>query len=1078
MEERYFIPVGYVIIPTLIFILSIITLLTYGFGVYLLILFLFLFEIVSFFILQTYFLKGQINNLNRMILLIIPSIIFLIVMYYIWGFLALITLLSFFALIGFIAINIEKPKKSIIEKPKVFEETKKRLSTEEEKKIIEKIQNSVEKINIKIKQIEKNDIFTLPGKTILLNECKTTLNLINEIKSYKESLSSDCKTFIEKIETEIGILNKKIVALYQKIYERNLSRKIEDRISIINECCNKIENMYTYLIYSDKINLIKICKHHLKSIKDLENNNDNFSKELLSIISDSINEINIKIKKIENYNKEFIKNRKIKYNYLLKTEKYPLDDKQQTAVIKDDKYNLVLAGAGSGKTEVLTNRIAYLINREPDTISPEKILALAFQKDARKEMEKRLKDRWEFNVKIKTFHAFGYEVVKNFYKKEPNLYGGKNHDINRKILINDLYKKELQKPQFQNIVIDYMKNIGSEEKILDMADFQIKREFYEYQKNLKIKTLNGKEVKSLAERDIMNFFLTHKLNGKYIDIDYEVPPDGVYYKNEEGVSRHFYPDFLFKKFDIYLEHWAVGKDNTSYFRSYEVGMNKKKKWFAEQNKYDLIETKAYEYEENPNEFNKILKERFLGALKNREPDKKFELTPINYEELVNKVWKDCKEYVEKLPNHISDFIKIAKVNNFQPNDLKQRLQKESWLPIQITFARIAIELFEKYQNEMKKLDAIDYEDMINDAIVLLRENNDFYKDTFDHILIDEYQDISEQRYKLINELLKKNSKCKLFCVGDDWQSISGFSGSDLNYIIDFEKYFNNYARTDLTTNYRSNKSVVETGVEIISNNSNKLEKETRSNNDNVGNIQIYVSNTKKKDFTYFYEETTESCLNIIQELLDSKDEKHNPNDIMILSRILKNPMLKDTLLNRAKEKNIPIYCPRESGRFNENKIPLMSVHQSKGLEAKTVFILDVCKGLYGFPCELNSPVVFDIVKKDNKEDKESEERRLFYVAVTRARENVFIYTQESEESKFLNEINKYVSRKRIDFSTSSSISKEEKLLKKDDNKIKQVYGGYQRIGYDSRRCDNCNKVIPKESQYCPECGSKLLPIIE
>ncbi len=1071
MEERYFIPVGYVIIPSFIFGLSIITLFSYGLEVFLLILFLFSFELVSFFILQKYYLKGEINNLYRMILSIIPSIIFLLVIYYFGGVLPLITLLSFFALIVFIAINIEKPK--------VFEETKKRLSTEDEKKIIEKIQNSVKKINIKIKQIEKNDIFTLPEKTILLNECKTTLNLINEIKSYKESLSSDCKTFIEKIETEIGILNKKIVALYQNIYERKLSRKIEDRITIINECCNKIENMYTYLIYSDKINLIKICKHHLKSIKDLENNNDNFSKELLSIISDSINEINIKIKKIENYNKEFIKNRKIKYKYLLKTEKYPLDDKQQTAVIKDDTYNLVLAGAGSGKTEVLTNRIAYLIERKPDTIQSDKILALAFQRDAREEMEKRLEDRWKFNLKIKTFHAFGKELIEKYTGFEAKLLSKnkKNYEFLRKKLIKELYEEELKKSQFQEYVIDYMKYIGSEDTLLEIPDFKTKEENYNYRINQKIKTLNGWEVRSPAERDIMNFFLSHKLDGEDIEIKYEIPPEGMYYENEDGILKNLYPDFLFPKYNIYLEHWAVNKDNKSRYPNYEKGMNQKIKMFSEQDKYILFETSAYEYEENPDRFKKLLEKRFIDAIKKKEPGKKCELSTIKYVELVNKVWYDSRD-VEKIPNDISKFIEIAKVHDFYPKDLKQRLQNKSWLPIQKTFAKFAIIIYEKYRNKMKEIDKIDFEDMINNSIDILKENKDFYRNSFDHILIDEYQDISEQRYKLIYELLKKNPKCKLFCVGDDWQSIAGFSGSNLNYIINFDKFFRNNASTKLPINYRSNKSIVETGVEIINHNSNKLDKETKSNNEKIGKIQIYIApKTDKKDFIQYYQEITESCLNIVQELLDNKDEKHNPNDIMILLRIFKNSYLKKILLERAKEKNIPVYCPKDEDKLDVSKIPLMTVHESKGLEAKTVFILDVIKGKFGFPCELESPVIFDIVKKETIEDKESEERRLFYVAVTRAKNDVFIYTQESEESKFLNEINKHVDRSPIDFSTSKTEPVEEKIIKKYDKTKKSIYGGVRRVDYKSRRCENCNRIIPKDSENCPECGYKQLPII-
>lgn len=598
-----------------------------------------------------------------------------------------------------------------------------------------------------------------------------------------------------------------------------------------------------------------------------------------------------------------------------------------------------------------------------------------------------------------------------------------------------------------------------------------------------IEESNGDKDGLSDERDIMNFFLTHKLNGEYIDITYEISPDEMDYKDERGILKHVYPDFLFPKYDIYLEHWAVDEDDISIFDGYEIGMNKKKQWFDGQDKYILFETRAFEYGDKSYFFNK-LEERFLDALKKRYPDLQFEFTPIEYHELVTKVYKDCKAYVKKIPSDISKFVKIAKVNDFSPDDIRTRLDDESWLPIQKTFGKIAVNIYEKYQNELTKRKEIDYEEMINDAVEILKTNKEFYRDTFEHILIDEYQDISEQRYYLINELLKKNPSCKLFCVGDDWQSIMSFSGSNLDYFINFNDFFPNNEMTDLPINYRSNKSVVETGNEIIKHNSKKIAKETIANNKEEGKIQIFISNHEKEDFWGYYEEIAQNCLDDIQVLINSESNNHKPNDIKVLTRILSNPKLKEILLQRAKERNIPLYCPKDTNKLFPDKIPLMTVHGSKGLEAKTVFILDVCKGLYGFPCELEDSIIFNVAKKHKIDDKEAEERRLFYVAITRAKKDVIIYTQKSQESKFLNEISKYVSRTSINekIIPTSNIKREnnenKKIFNSKKSEIKQKYSLHKRVNWNSRTCNYCNQVIPKELVTCPKCGNKLLPIIE
>jgi DNA helicase-4 len=476
------------------------------------------------------------------------------------------------------------------------------------------------------------------------------------------------------------------------------------------------------------------------------------------------------------------------------------------------------------------------------------------------------------------------------------------------------------------------------------------------------------------------------------------------YVDEDG-SQTPQPDFFFPDFDIYIEHWALNKEGKvpEWFggenptNEYKKGMEAKQKKFQEQDKYVLVETTFGEFVDNPN-FTDILEKRMLETLTKKYPDKEFTFTYIDYSELVNKVWDECKVSVKTLPLNISNFIVIAKTYKLTPEKIKQRLRTENWSPLQDAFGRVAVRLYTEYEKKMESKGTIDFGDMINLAVDILKENEGFYQDAFDHILIDEYQDISTQRYNLIKVLMDKNPNCKLFCVGDDWQSIMGFTGSDLDFFVKFDEYFDHPARTDLTINYRSIKSVVDTGAEIIRHNgAAQLKKETTAHDDKIKPIKVYSSLHQKEYYKQYYSQIAEHCVKSVSEYLK---KGYKPEDIMILSRIVNRPKMIGPLLDYATMTKVPI--SKDSRKMHH--IRLMSVHESKGLQARAIFILNVDKDMYGFPCELENPDIFELAKKGWKKDREEEERRLFYVAVTRAKEDVNIYNQKCAESKFLKEI--------------------------------------------------------------------------
>lgn len=790
-------------------------------------------------------------------------------------------------------------------------------------------------------------------------------------------------------------------------------------VKILNKDWNDFLKCDTYLIYEDKFNFLHIVKNGNKETKVPWYLFWDF--KLKSNLKENFKKLQVYKDEIESYNKNFVIQKKKEYKDLFKKGNLTLDDNQQTAIITDDKHNLVVAGAGSGKTEVLITKIAYLIKRKLDNVKPERILALAFQNKAANEIKERLKERYGIDVEIRTFHSLGKKIIEDAFKKKynkaPTLKPECSEDWEYQIYIQRLFEKEIStNNKLQNDVIGFMKKYEDKEIIKQEADFKKKEEFYEYQRGLTYAALNGEKVKSEAEREILNFFLMNKLNGKKIKIIYKPPADWMKYKNENGEEITHKHDFYFPDFDIYLEHWAIGKNGKvpEWFKGknptkeYINSMNLKKEKYKSNQKI-LFETSQADYENG--DFTKKLSQRFLEALKTKEPDKKFDLEPLSYKELVEAVW-DSAQVVKQIPKDIAKFIVIAKTYRLYPKDIEKRLEKEKWSPMQYSFAKIANQIYEIYQMDLEKSNYIDFSDMINVAVDLLKENKEFYRNKYDYILIDEYQDISTQRYEMIKELMSKNSKCKLFCVGDDWQSIMGFAGSNLDFFINFDKYFLYPARTDLTKNYRSIKSIVDAGACIIKGNKEgQIKKKTISNRDESKSILVFSSKHQKKFFTQYYEQVAKHCLNTIKEYHITKNYPYD--DFMILLRITTQKRLKP-LQDYANFLGIPVDF---ENRGKPNCVKVMSVHKSKGLQARAVMVLNVDKGLYGFPCELENPDIFEpaIGAKNDLSIRKQEERRLFYVAVTRAKEEVMIYTRKCCESEFIRGIEKFVKREELKY---------------------------------------------------------------
>jgi DNA helicase-4 len=239
---------------------------------------------------------------------------------------------------------------------------------------------------------------------------------------------------------------------------------------------------------------------------------------------------------MSNYNSEFVKQRKKEYNYLFNKDHLSLDEEQKDAVVTDDKYNLVIAGAGAGKTEVLITRIAYLSKRNPDRVQPKRILAIAYQNKDVRQIEHRLHERYNIDdVEIKTFHKLGKEILQMTGRKLDRnsiVDENKKHEI-----VRTFYKNRLTEPDFYRLFLQYVRTIHDDEK-----EDNSKTENLEYAQRRAYFAINNTRVNSKAEKEIMDFFLMNKLNNEPITIEYEPDLPG------------FRPDFRLTKYDLFIEH--------------------------------------------------------------------------------------------------------------------------------------------------------------------------------------------------------------------------------------------------------------------------------------------------------------------------------------------------------------------------------------------------------------------------------------------------------------------------------------------------------------------------------------------
>jgi DNA helicase-4 len=503
-------------------------------------------------------------------------------------------------------------------------------------------------------------------------------------------------------------------------------------------------------------------------------------------------------------------------------------------------------------------------------------------------------------------------------------------------------------------------------------------------------------VKSIEECRIANFLLFNGVNYKY-EFPYEHATANIDF-------RQYKPDFTIiqdgKK--IYIEHFGISRNGNvpSWFSGDNFFSAKDKyhagiKWKREthqSNGTTLIESYSYEMSEGILFDNLTKKLNEAGII----------LQPKSPEEIWTIISEVAKDEVKSFITLFGTFITLLKSNNYSINDVINRnKQTQDTFSKQrnALFIEIIKPIFERYENHLRERNEIDFSDMINKASGYIA--NGRHKQKFSYVIIDEFQDISIGRYQLVKAIKRSNPSCKLFCVGDDWQSIYRFSGSDIALFKEFENYFGFTVKSKIETTYRFHNPLITLSSDFIQKNPNQAKKELRGTaNRRNTNYKIHYSITDKQDDTLALNRIFDELL----ELYEDIDDK----EIIILGRYgfdidrIKN---EHSVFRIDKANGIISYNIRtQEGATKTLKAQFMTVHKAKGLEGDIIIVINCNSGKYGFPSEMSDDQVLNLLLSEADQFENGEERRLFYVAMTRAKEIVYFVTDSAFKSKFIAEL--------------------------------------------------------------------------
>lgn len=664
-----------------------------------------------------------------------------------------------------------------------------------------------------------------------------------------------------------------------------------------------------------------------------------------------------------------------------------LDSEQASAVAASGGDILVVARAGSGKTTTLVTRAIFL--QKHCRVSPRALLLLAFNKKAAEEMKARLAKALDDNLPhVMTFHALARAIV---HPEETMVFDDPSADqfsLSREVqeVIDEHVRSKEHGGRIRALMLSHFREDW--ERIVDGRLQLNMDELLAYRRALPRESLKGDYVKSFGEKIIANALFEHGVEYWY---ESNFRWDGVNYR----------PDFkipLRHKGSVIIEYFGMKGDT-----DYDEMSQKKREFWATSKEWIFLEF-------SPDDLTRNGVNAFIDILL-----RKLEKAGVSCQRRSEEeIWELVrKRALDRFTEAMKNFVSRCRKHNIEPHDIKAMVAAHrACSTAEGLFLEIGVSIYTSYLHHLTKKNKEDFDGLMWRSAKLIRQGQTrFARDKgkeqgnvshLKYVMIDEFQDFSAMFFELIDAVRSVNPAVQFFCVGDDWQAINGFAGSELRYLTDFAQHFQHASQRSILTNYRSPKSVVAVGNALM----HGLGPKARANRSEAGQVWL----CKLDEFTpsaaeierHNRDEITPAVLRLVKRFLDSG------LNIVLVSRrngipwyvnYDNNAGMASGTLSRFCE-YIRSYLPEE----DRKRIHISTTHQYKGLEQHAVIVLDAVQRSYPL---IHPNWVFLRVFGDCVNDIVDEERRLFYVAVTRAMNSLALVTETRRESPFLDDIRRH-----------------------------------------------------------------------
>jgi DNA helicase-4 len=741
-----------------------------------------------------------------------------------------------------------------------------------------------------------------------------------------------------------------------------------------------------------------------------------------------------------------------------KVESNPLTLSQRRACIIDNDNNLLLAGAGTGKTSVMVGRTGYLLNSLQAKST--EILLLAYGRKAADEMDERIKDKLSTDkISATTFHSLGLSIITQVEGKKPKLSVFSQDEKAKFTWVQSYLKKIInEQGQYRELMLEYFTQYYYVER--SCFDFKSLGDCYQYFNDNDIRSFKGEQVKSFATLYIANWLFSHGIEYRY---------QAKYAYDVKTIEhKQYQPDFFLPVLDVYIEYYEINKngDTATYIDNdtYQKGIKHK------QDIHHKFKTKCLEFTYAQHKEGKLLSS-LMALLIERQTQ--FDLLPsklISSKLIPTKLLLSTINESGKITALAKTFCqlvglyKAACVDNTLDLSMQKTLQEmiiaNSVDPKQTEKSLILLKpILIAYQHHLTSRAEIDFEDMINKALTYVQTGQ--FHSPWRYIMVDEFQDISEPRARLVKALRDNNKACSVFAVGDDWQAIYRFSGADVTLTTEFEYYFGATTQSALDLTFRFNNQIGKVATDFISKNPTQMKKTISS----LKQVNAPAVSLLKRDSGQFnspkstlINEMENGAIDDVLTAISAKVCK--PVNVYLLARFW-------FLLPSNTD------IKRLNSQYPLLNIEAQSFHASKGKEADFAIIVGLKKGVHGFPSEKAIPVLLDALLAKKETFEYAEERRLFYVALTRAKNRVYLIADMVDAGSFVKELEDEHNIELNEFESIASQSLiadlhcivcETGLLKKRTGKFGAFYAcsHYPRCEHKEKPCVKCGSAMTRK----------------